>query len=237
MLTSIPPRLDVGATGTGLQPYDTAGQEARSLFPQPAVKIDLSTMLRADGLTVAGGDNARPRPLIVGLISGFAEARRAGEAVRAMFSAMKSEVQSLALKLVEQRAEGNRQGAAMLSLLGDIPEAVREQAESLAKQAKTKVEGMQKSLMREARLDPLKGSLASLQSRLSRLAEFDHLVDTISRNLKFTAFMVHADADSGEEEDEARETEKRVTRSVSDIQDLKSSLNTLPSASKVDITL
>ena len=117
MLTSIPPRPDFGYTATGLRPTDTAGQEARSPFPEPAVKFDLSTALRVEGLSLAGSDTDRSRPLIVSLISGFAAARRAGQAIRAAFSAMKTEVQTLALNLVEQRAEDNRRGAAMLSLL------------------------------------------------------------------------------------------------------------------------
>jgi len=231
MLTSIPPRPDYGSTGTGLKPYDTAGQEPRSRFSQTAVKIDLSTALRADGMTVAGADSAGRPPAILGLVSGFAAARRAGQAVHAIFSAMKTDVQALALKLVEQRAEANRQGAAMLSLLGDIPETVREQAESLAKQARTKAQGMQKALVREARIGPLTSATAEFGSRLVRLADFDTLVDTISRSLKFTALMVRADADSREEKQEAQETEKKVSRSVSDMRDLKAA------PTKIDVTL
>ena len=231
MLTSIPPRPDFGYTAAGLRPTDTAGQEARSPFAEPAVKIDLSTALRAEGLSLAGSDTDRPRPLIVSLISGFAAARRAGQAIRAVFSAMKTEVQTLALKLVEQRAEANRRGAAMLSLLGDIPEAVREQTESLAKHAKIKAEGMQKALVHEARIGPSNGSMASLRAQLARFADFDILVDSISRSLKFTAFLVRADADSREERKDALETEKKISRSVTDLQNLKSR------PLKIDITL
>ncbi len=234
MLTSISPRPDYGYTASGPRPADTAGQAARSLFPEPAVKIDLSTALRVEGLSLAGSNDERSGPLIVSLLTGFATARRAGQAIRAVFSAMRTEVQTLALKLVEQRAEANRRGAAMLSLLGDIPEAVREQTESLAKHAKFKAEGMQKALAHQARTGPLAGSMASLRAHLTRFADFDTLVDSISRSLKFTAFLVRIDADSRDERQDALATEKKVSRSVSDLQDLKSRPNL---ALKIDVRL